>query len=151
MGQWPRLQSGGIRCMDSKIMEEEVKYIASSDAKGNPLNGDKNYKLHLPPDIPARNFWSVIVYDSQTRLMIQTGQSWPSVHSQSRKLVFNQDGSVDVYFGPKTLIGKENNWINTIPGKAWNMILRLYGPMDSWFDHTWRPSEIKEWETNREY
>jgi hypothetical protein len=55
----------------------------------------------------------------------------------------NQDGSVDVYFGPKAPSGKENNWIQTIPDKGWFMILRLYGPLDPWFNKTWRPGEIE--------
>ena len=53
------------------------------------------------------------------------------------------DGSVDVYFGPKTPAGKENNWIQTIPGKGWFMILRLYGPLEPWFNKTWRPDAIE--------
>jgi hypothetical protein len=53
------------------------------------------------------------------------------------------DGSVDVYFGPQAPTGKENNWVQTIPGKGWNVIFRLYGPFDAWFDKTWRLGEIE--------
>jgi hypothetical protein len=127
-----------------RFMEEVLQYIASSDANGKPLNGGKNYKIHLPPDIPASNFWSVIVYDNQTRLIIITDQSWPSVFSSSKQLVVNVDGSVDVWFGPQAPVGKESNWIKTIPGAGWNMILRLYYPLESWFDKSWRPGEIVE-------
>jgi hypothetical protein len=125
-------------------MEEELQYIATYDANGKALDGSRNYKIHLPPDIPASNFWSVIVYDNQTRLIIRTDQPWPSVFSSSKKLVVNLDSSVDVWFGPKALHGNENNWIKTIPGKGWNMILRLYYPLESWFDKSWRPGEIEE-------
>lgn len=38
--------------------------------------------------------------------------------------------------------GKEHNWVQTIPGKGWNTLLRLYGPLEPWFDKTWRPGEI---------
>jgi hypothetical protein len=55
----------------------------------------------------------------------------------------NADGSVDVYFAPEAPAGKENNWIQTIPGKGWFMILRLYGPLEPWFNQTWRPGEIE--------
>ncbi|HNS18621.1 MAG TPA: DUF1214 domain-containing protein [Bacteroidales bacterium] len=127
-------------------MEEEEKYKVSSDARSKPLTGGKNYRLHLPPNIPARNFWSVIVYDNRTHLMIHAGQPWPSIHGHSGKLTYNQDGSLDIYFGPKAPDGRENNWIQTIPGKEWNMILRLYGPLESWYDKTWRPGQIEEWE-----
>jgi hypothetical protein len=50
---------------------------------------------------------------------------------------------VDVFFGPKAPAGWENNWVQTIPGKGWFMILRLYGPLDPWFNQTWRPGEIE--------
>jgi hypothetical protein len=125
-------------------MEEDLQYILSFDAGGKSLDGSKNYKFHLPPDIPASNFWSVIVYDKQTRLLISTDQPWPSVHGQGSKLMVNTNGSIDVWFGPEAPPGKEYNWVKTIPGKCWNMILRLYYPMESWYNKTWRPGEIEE-------
>lgn len=125
-------------------MEEELQYFATYDVNRKPLDGSMNYKIHLPPDIPASNFWSVIVYDNQTHLIIQTDQLWPSVFSSSKKLVINQDGSVDAWFGPQAPVGNESNWVKTIPGKGWNMILRLYYPTEAWFNKTWRPGEIEE-------
>ncbi|MGZ8947219.1 MAG: DUF1214 domain-containing protein, partial [Methylococcaceae bacterium] len=70
-------------------------------------------------------------------------QQWPAISSQTKGLMANPDSSVDVYFGPKSPKGKENNWIQTVPGKGWNTLLRLYGPLQPWFDKTWRPSEIE--------
>jgi hypothetical protein len=125
-------------------MEEELQYIATFDSNGKPLNGSKNYKFHFPPNIPASHFWSVIVYDNLTRQIIRTDQAWPSVFSSSRKLLVNQDGSVDVWFGPTAPVNKEYNWVKTLPGKGWNMILRLYYPLESWFNKTWRPGDIEE-------
>jgi hypothetical protein len=125
-------------------MEEGLKYKASFDINGKPLDGNKNYRLHLPPDIPASDFWSVLVYDNNTRLIIETNQPWPSVHSRSSKLFINQDGSVYVWFGPLAPPGNNKNWIQTIPGKGWNMILRLYFPLESWYNKSWRPGEIEE-------
>jgi hypothetical protein len=127
-----------------ELPEDELQYIASFDTNGKPLEGSRNYRLHLPPHIPASHFWSVIVYDNQSRLMIRTGQPWPSVHSQCNKLQVNPDGSVDVWFGPDPPAGKEGNWVKTKPGKGWYMILRLYYPTELWFDKTWRPEEIEE-------
>jgi hypothetical protein len=124
-------------------MEDEVQYIASFDSCGNNLDGDKNYILHLPPDIPVKDFWSVIVHDKLTRLMIRTDQVWPSVYSSCEKLLVNQDSSVEVYFGVRYPDDKKN-WIKTIPGKSWYMILHLYGPMELWYNKTWRPGEIEE-------
>ena len=99
--------------------------------------------MHLPPDIPASNFWSVLVYDHETCLIIRSDQPWPSVYSSSKKLIVNHDGSVDVWFGPKAPAGKENNWIQTISRRRWYMILRLYDPLKAWFNGTWRPGEIE--------
>jgi len=136
--------TGVTPAMDSKVVGQGSQYMgAFVDTEGKPLDGGKNYKLHLPPNIPVKDFWSVILYDNQTRSMLQTDQQWPAVSSQTKGLLVNPDSSVDVYFGPKPPKGKENNWVQTIPGKGWFMILRLYGPLEPWFDKTWRPGEIE--------
>jgi hypothetical protein len=136
--------TGVTPAMDSRTVGQGSQYMAAFvDSKGKPLDGGKNYKLHLPPNIPVANFWSVILYDNQTRSMLQTDQQWPAVSSQTKGLMVNPDSSVDVYFGPKAPKGKENNWVQTIPGKGWNTLLRLYGPLQPWFDKTWRPGEIE--------
>ncbi|MFH7001254.1 MULTISPECIES: DUF1254 domain-containing protein [Flavobacterium] len=114
------------------------------DAQKKPFDGGKTYHLHLPPNIPAKQFWSVVLYDNQTRSMLQTDQQFPSISSQKKETQVNADGSVDLYFGPKSPAGKENNWVQTIPDKGWSIILRLYGPQQSWFDKTWKPGEIEE-------
>lgn len=117
--------------------------ITEHDVTGQYLDGAKNYRLHLPPNIPAKDFWSVIVYDPQTRSMLQTDQQFPGSGSQRKGIVINPDSSVDIFFGPLAPSGKENNWIQTIPGKGWFIMLRLYGPLEPWFDKTWRPGEIE--------
>ncbi len=130
--------------MEEKMVGQGSQYAwTARDAKGNPLDGGKKYKLHLPPNIPVKNFWSVILYSDQTRSMIQTDQRFPSVSSQNKGLQVNADGSVDVYFGPHAPDGKASNWVQTIPGKGWNTLFRLYSPLEPWFDKTWRPGEIE--------
>jgi hypothetical protein len=113
------------------------------DAKGQPLDGGRHYRLHLPPNIPAKDCWSVVLYDNQTRSQLQTDQRFPSISSRRPGVTVNPDASVDVYFGPKAPRGRDGNWIQTWPGKGWSAILRLYGPLQSWFDQTWRPGEIE--------
>ncbi len=117
--------------------------VAFKDAAGERLDGAKAYRLHLPPHIPAKNFWSLVVYDNQTRSMLQTDQQFPSMGSQKKGIVINADSSVDVYFGPTAPAGHEGNWVQTVPGKGWNIILRAYGPLEPWFNKTWRPGEIE--------
>jgi hypothetical protein len=114
------------------------------DAAGNYLDGSKTYRLHLPPNPPVNKFWSVVVYDSQTRSLLQTDNPHPSINSMQGDLVKNADGSIDIYFGPKAPADKANNWIQTVSGKSWNTVLRLYGPLQPWFDKTWRPGEIQK-------
>jgi len=93
--------------------------------------------------VPAKDFWSVVVYDPQTRSQLQTEQPFPSKNDKKAGIVENEDGSVDLYFGPQAPQGKEGNWIQTIPGKGWLAILRLYGPLDPWFDKEWMPDDIE--------
>lgn len=113
------------------------------DANKKPMDGSKTYKVHLPPDVPVNNFWAFTLYDTQTRSQLQTDQRQPSVGSQTEGFKKNTDGSMDVYFGPKAPEGFENNWLQTIPGKSWFTVLRMYGPLEPWLDKTWRPSEIE--------
>jgi hypothetical protein len=130
---------------EQKMVGQGSQYaVAFVDAEGRPLDGARNYKLHLPPNIPVNNFWSAMLYDTQTRSQLQTDQHWPAVSSQDEGFLLNEDGSADIYFGPTPPpAGKEANWVQTIPGKGWFVALRLYGPLEPWFDKTWRPGEIE--------
>lgn len=130
--------------MDTRTVGEGSTYPwTAEDSSGNALDGGKTYRLRLPGPVPVRTFWSVIVYDTQTRSMLQTNQRFPSVTSQSSDVQRNPDGSVDVWFGPSPPAGRESNWVQTIQGKSWFTILRLYGPEQPWFDQSWRPGDIE--------
>ena len=118
--------------------------LATLDSKGRYLDGAKDYQITIPGDVPAKDFWSLVVYDPQTRSMLQTDQPYPSKNNErNRDLVKNDDGSTTIWFGPKAPKGKEANWIQTVPGKGWFICLRLYGPLEPWFKQTWRPGEIE--------
>jgi hypothetical protein len=115
----------------------------SVDKDGDYLDGGKTYKLNIPADPPAKDFWSVVIYDPQTRSELQTSQPYPSKNNKRDELVYNADGSVDLYYGPEPPEGIEKNWTQTVPGKGWFPILRLYGPLAPWFDKTWQPGEFE--------
>src|SRR5210317_2070125 len=117
--------------------------IAYVDSQKQPLDGSKAYTLQIPANPPAKDFWALTLYDNQTRSMLQTSQSFPTVGSQTEGLKQNEDGSYDIYFAPKPPKGFENNWLETVPGKGWFVGLRLYGPLEPWIEKTWRPGEIE--------
>lgn len=137
--------TGVTPAMSLKLVGLGSQYaIAATDSKGKPLEGSQTYKVRMPPNIPARDFWSFVVYDNQTRSMLQTDQRFPSIGSEKKGVVSNPDGSVDVWFGPTAPKGRESNWVQTVPGKGWSIALRLYGPEEAWFNKTWRPGEIEQ-------
>ena len=117
------------------------------DTAGVPFDGAKTYKVTLPKDVPAEAFWSLTLYDNQTRSMLQTPQKYPRAGSQSYPTPAAEaeaDGSTTVYFGPEKPDGvADGNWVQTDPDKGWFTILRLYSPKPSFFDKTWRISEIE--------
>jgi hypothetical protein len=118
------------------------QYLASyKDASGAYLDGDQNYRLRLPAGIPAKNFWSVTVYDAETRSLLQNGQPKPSISTYDQPEV-NADGAIDIYFGPSAPAGKEKNWVKTLPGQGWFTYIRFYGPLAPFFEQTWRPDDI---------
>ncbi len=117
--------------------------IAYVDSEKRPFEGSGTYKLDLPANPPVGNFWAITVYDTQTRSMLQNSQKYPSVGSNDKGLKQNDDGSYSLYFGPEAPKGFKNNWVETIPGKSWFVILRMYSPLKPWIDQTWRPGEVE--------
>eukprot|EP00929_Paragymnodinium_shiwhaense_P093130 TRINITY_DN5320_c0_g1_i1.p1 TRINITY_DN5320_c0_g1~~TRINITY_DN5320_c0_g1_i1.p1 ORF type:complete len:580 (-),score=107.80 TRINITY_DN5320_c0_g1_i1:367-2106(-) len=132
--------------------------MAMKDSDGDFFEGSKTYKLEIPADVPAKNFWSLVVYDPQTRSMLQTkdaskvpttGELSPGLNSLRSGQTVNADGSTTVYFGPELPSGvPTSNWIKTVAGKRWFVCLRLYGPLQPWYDGLkglptgWRPGEV---------
>jgi hypothetical protein len=121
--------------------------IANVDAAGEPFDGAKTYRVRLPKDIPAARFWSLTVYDNQTRSMLQTPQRYPRAGSQeypSPAAEAEADGSTVIYLPPTRPDDvAPGNWIQTDPEKGWLPILRCYSPLPSYFDKSWRAGEIE--------
>jgi hypothetical protein len=138
------LATGITPAMSKKMVGAGSQYAcATLDKYGNYLHGSNNYRLHLPPNVPVKTFWSLIPYDTQTRSVLQTDARDTALTSESGTVQSNPDGSIDVYFGPKAPSGKESNWIQTVPDKAWFILLRLYGALEPWFDKTWKPGDFE--------
>ena len=121
--------------------------FAMVDSNKQHFDGAKTYKVTLPKGIPEANFWSFTLYDNMTRSMLDTPQRYPRAGSQSYPspaAEASADGSTTVYFGPTLPPGvKRGNWIQTMPGKGWFTLLRLYSPLEPFFDKSWRPSEVE--------
>jgi hypothetical protein len=129
--------------MASKAVGVGSQYLWTvRDKQGNYLDGGKDYRLHIPPHIPVKNFWSIVVYDAVSRSLLRTGQKFPSI-SQYTGPVANADGSYDIYFGPKAPAGKEKNWIETVPQKGWFTLMRFYGPLQPFFDQSWKVDDVE--------
>ncbi|MDX2430231.1 MAG: DUF1214 domain-containing protein, partial [Bacteroides sp.] len=136
--------TGITPAMTLKLIGKGSQYAcAYSDKDGNTFDGSKTYKVNVPANAPMLDFWSFTIYDNQTRSMLQTDEQFHGIDSNKKGLVMNDDGSYDIYIGPEAPGGMENNWIQTVPGKGWNAIFRLYGPLEPWFEKTWRPSDFE--------
>lgn len=113
-------------------------YLGSyHDGAGQWFDGAKNYKLRVPPNPPAKQFWSLTIYDTRTRCLIDNPQGIADRSSRMPGLVKNADGSVDLYMGPTPPAGHEQNWIPTVRGCAWFAYFRLYAPLEPYLDSTW--------------
>jgi hypothetical protein len=113
------------------------------DKNGRNFEGGSTYRLNIPANAPATQYWSATAYDRDTHALIRNMQR-ASCSSQSSGLQKNADGSVDVYFGPKASAGKESNWVPTSPNGKFEVLFRLYGPEKALFDKTWKLPDIEK-------
>ena len=117
--------------------------FAARDANAAYLDGSRTYKVTLAGPVPAKDFWSFTVYDNQTRSLLATDQKLAGIDSTLPGIKKNPDGGATIWFGPKAPAGEVKNWVQTIPGKGYNVLLRLYGPLEPWFNQSWRPSDFE--------
>jgi hypothetical protein len=130
--------------MKDKAIGAGSQYLRSArNSKGDWLDGSKQYRLRVPANVPVKDFWSVTVYDYETRSMVQTDTD-VAAKSSYDKLIANADGSVDLYFGPTAPAGKESNWVKTVPGRGWWVWFRFYGPTEPFFDKSWHLPDFEE-------
>lgn len=129
--------------MLSQIPGRGAMYMVGfTDSAGTSLSGGSSYRLRLPPNIPAANFWSLTLYEAENASGYANGQPFPSMGSRD-KPEQNADGTTDIYLGPTAPAGKERNWMRTIPGKGYFTILRLYSPTEAAINKSWVPGDIE--------
>jgi len=114
------------------------------DADGDALMGENDYSLKIEPNPPAATFWSITVYDARNRLIIRNKIRKSDLSSRTEGLQTNEDGSVDLYFGPTAPAGKENNWVQTNPGESVFLYMRFYGPLKSYDQQTYQMNKVKK-------
>jgi hypothetical protein len=116
--------------------------VTYRDADGNLLQGGKNYRLRIPPDPPAALFWSLTAYDEETRGFVPNTDRI-GMGPQNPGYKINEDGSVDIYFGPTPPEAGESNWIQTTPDRLWFTYFRLFIPTEPFFDRSWVLPDIE--------
>jgi len=119
-------------------------WLGLKDNSGKYVDGAKTYKLTIPTPVPAKLFWSVTIYDAETRSQVVTGQNKAALRSLFELKDKISGKEVDLYFGPKAPAGKEGQWIETIPGKGWFAYIRIYGPEAAAFNGSWKPGDFEE-------
>jgi hypothetical protein len=161
---WPELVRAGssgyaetdIYPVDARALTYSIGYIGikrlgtaqfylieGKDKKGNALEGNKTYRLAVPPNAPTKQYWSATVYDRATHALIKN-LSRASRASNDAEVQKNADGSVDIYFGPRASAGKESNWVPTDPKGKFEVLFRVYGPEKAFFDKQWKLPDIEE-------
>ncbi|MEJ2487218.1 MAG: DUF1254 domain-containing protein [Anaerolineales bacterium] len=132
----------GANAMVLKLRGKGSKYIFTSrDSDGNHLDGSHSYILNVPANIPAQDFWELCVYDTKTRSIINTGRPMSAINSYMN-LPANSDGSINIYFGPTPPLEGEDSWIKTKPGEGFFMYFRFYGPLEPFYDKSWRMNDV---------
>lgn len=121
----------------------QIYLISGKDNEGLALEGNKTYILHVPANVPTKQYWSATVYDRLTHCLIKN-LSRASRASNATEIKKNPDGSVDIFFGPKSPEGKESNWIPTDPKGKFEVLFRIYGPEKPFFERAWKLGDIKE-------
>ena len=140
--------TGATPAMCMRLTGIGSQYLMNNvDANGAPLDGGKTYKVNFPKGIPAERFWSVTVYNMQTRSIIQTNQKFPRAGSQSFPTPAaeeNEDGSTTIYYGPKKPEGvADGNWVQTNANEGWFQLLRCYSPSKAFFDKSWQAGKLE--------
>ncbi len=132
-----------LACAPPKTIGKASMYLAAYvDSAGKPLSGDGSYRLRVPPNVPADQFWALTVYDAETCAFIRNSPK-TEVNSYHEGIATNSDGSIDLYLGRSAPAAGAANWVALTPGRSWFTFFRLYGPKPALFDESWRLPDIE--------
>ena len=129
-------------CPTAKLGTGSFYFGTFHDHSGKPLEGGKTYRLHVPANVPVREFWSATVYSLRTSSFFLNATRL-TLGSLDKELHKNADGTVDIYFGPKPPAGQASNWLYTQTGEKWFPWFRVYGPEKAIFDKSWKLPDIE--------
>lgn len=125
------------------IGESQYYLMQLVDKEGNTLDGNSSYKLHIPANVPVKQYWSMTVYNRETHTFIRNAK-WTGRSSQTPGLKTNSDGTVDLYFGPTAPESGESNWVPTDPKGRFEILARFYGPKPNLYDQSWKLNDIEK-------
>jgi hypothetical protein len=120
-----------------------VYWLGLRDKSGAYLDGGKSYKLTVPQPVPQKLFWSVTVYDTETRSQVRTDQGKAALRSLFELKEISTWEPTELYFALQAPAGKEKTWIKTVPGKGWFVYFRVYVPEKAAFDGSWKPGDFE--------
>jgi len=123
---------------------DSLSVMCLRDRSGSYLDGGRPYKLTMPQPVPARAFWSITVYDAQTRSQIRTDEDRAVLRSTSELRAMAPNRPLELYFGPKVPASRQSRWLRTVSGRGYFVYLRLHGPDTHAFDDSWRPGDFEE-------
>lgn len=118
-------------------------WLGARDGTGAFLDGGRNYRLTMPGPVPGKLFWSVTIYDAQTRSQVQTDQDKAALRSLFELKDVAPGAPADLFLGPQAPAGQEGRWIKTAPGRGWFAYIRIYGPEQAAFDQSWKPGDFE--------
>jgi hypothetical protein len=117
--------------------------ISIKDKGGESYDGAKTYRLHVPPNVPVEQYWSLTAYDRDLHTLIKNVDR-ASRASNNADVKKNADGSVDLYVGAKPPAGMDSNWIPTDPARKFELMFRLYGPTKTFFEKAWQLPDMEK-------
>jgi len=119
-------------------------WLGVRDASGAFLDGGTSYTLEIPQPVPGTLFWSITIYDAQTRSQVQADRNSAALRSMFELNDVDQTGPLRLHLRPTAPRGAENRWLQTVPGRGWFAYLRIYGPEQAAFDGTWKPADFEK-------